>query len=372
MPAAAAPASRPCGWHPVDTPNPIMQGDNSLLAVDIVSWDDAWAVGSIFDGEHQPLAQHWDGRKWSVVPTPTPPESSGAAFLLDVDISGTSDGWAVGSYTTFDGTAVTTHGLVERWNGVDWTIQEFPDPLNMNVDLASVVALSPEDVWAAGASFDPSYETGRPFTAHFDGASWSVITVLDRAGWISDVTAVAGDDVWAVGAAGQNSSNSMPLVLHWDGSEWAMQRTPDVSEPALLSGITAVDGDDIWAAGWSEADAGRLAEPLVEHWDGRKWRVSETPHPSAYGVLSGISAASATDVWAVGFFIKDQREQVLVEHWDGQEWSVARADEPESAINAGLQDVSTLPDGRSWAVGLSYKPNGMRRTLAMRKDCPGL
>jgi hypothetical protein len=45
-------------------------------AVVATSANDAWAIGGTTG---QPLAEHWDGRAWTVVPTPSPgPQGSGA------------------------------------------------------------------------------------------------------------------------------------------------------------------------------------------------------------------------------------------------------------------------------------------------------
>src|SRR5438067_4164099 len=63
----------------------------------------------------------------------------------------------------------------------------------------------------------------------------------------------------------------------------------------VLGGIVAVSAWDIWAVGNGNgvSDAG---QPLVEHWNGTSWTIV----PSPRGDLWSVSALSARDIWAVG------------------------------------------------------------------------
>ncbi len=54
------------------------------------------------------------------------------------------------------------------------------------------------------------------------------------------VAAVSASDVWAVGAGG-------PFTEHWNGTSWSLVSTPD--EAGLLSGMTALSSGTVVAVG---------------------------------------------------------------------------------------------------------------------------
>jgi hypothetical protein len=70
-------------WSQVPTPA-VLHQDESLLAVSASSNSDAWAVGftkAVGAAGRFPLAIHWDGSRWAIVPTPT--LSGGAKSTLN-------------------------------------------------------------------------------------------------------------------------------------------------------------------------------------------------------------------------------------------------------------------------------------------------
>ena len=128
--------------------------------------------------------------------------------------------------------------------------------------------------------------------------------------WLSGVTALASNDVWAVGSS-NNYTNT--LVLHWDGSSWSVVSSPNSGEyghESSLANISAVSPTDIWAVGadaftiyTGEGDAVTTYLTLFEHWDGSTWSIvpgASTNGTSAVGRLFGVAAVSTGDVWAVG------------------------------------------------------------------------
>src|SRR5579864_5986490 len=63
-----------CGkWSGVPSPNS-SQYSNFLNGVAVISANDIWAVGNHdtgFDNITNTLTEHWNGQKWSVIPSPT-------------------------------------------------------------------------------------------------------------------------------------------------------------------------------------------------------------------------------------------------------------------------------------------------------------
>jgi hypothetical protein len=70
-----------------------------------------------------------------------------------------------------------------------------------------------------------------------------------------------------------------------------------------LFGVVAITANDAWTVGaMLNRISSRLEQPLIEHWDGRRWSVTPSPIPPADGdyYLDGVAADAPNDVWAVG------------------------------------------------------------------------
>jgi hypothetical protein len=130
-------------WTVVEAALPPVGEVSVLFEVSALSPTDAWAVGWYGDPfPSRPMVQHWDGMSWSLMQTPSYP---GGATLLGVEVIASDDAWAVGGFATLEGNArpITLH-----WDGSSWT--EFPAPNPDNVGLLTVTEVSPTQIWAAG------------------------------------------------------------------------------------------------------------------------------------------------------------------------------------------------------------------------------
>ena len=126
--------------------------------------------------------------------------------------------------------------------------------------------------------------------------------------------------------------------------------------------MTAVTSNDVWAVGFDRGQISSATETagrtLIEHWDGLKWRMVNSPSPeSANGnALWAVTAIRATDVWAVGSVdgVLDTLTSTtpLVAHWDGSAWTQVIA--PGSGQLLGL---AAEPAGAGLsATGATIKP----------------
>jgi hypothetical protein len=176
-----------------------------------------------------------------------------------------------------------------------------------------------------------------------------------RSNSFSAVAALSTNDVWAVGSYSNNLSVSKTLIEHWDGQQWAVVASPDPGrDNGILYGVATVSAHDVWAVGTSYTNNG-ANYTLIEHWDGKQWKV--VPSPNLQGgqgnELDAIAAVSAHDVWAVGkFYVGDFREQPLIEHWNGANWSIVPAPNP-GQLGSELHGVTALSANDIWAVGIS-------------------
>ena len=127
-------------------------GQETLAGVSAASSKDVWAAGSyaptVF-AELQTLAIHWDGKQWSKVTTPDVDQFFNR--LLGVVVVKSNDVWAVGYAYTPDG--LNFHTLTEHWNGSRWSIVPSPNITREGSSanqLDGVTVSGPTTLWAAG------------------------------------------------------------------------------------------------------------------------------------------------------------------------------------------------------------------------------
>ena len=202
-------------WTRVQSPNAGQPANGDLSGVAVVAADDVWAVGGYGQGAPgRTLIEHWDGTTWTVVPSPNkgpfPNSLSGVTAIAPDDV------WAVGTWFTkaFDDRTLTLH-----WDGTSWHRVSSPNagPTSAANDLVSVSANATDDVWAVGS------RGLHTLTMHWDGTSWSIVPSPTPGGLadLAAVVAVGPDDVWAAGGSVDRQVNAgRTLVEHWDGMGW--------------------------------------------------------------------------------------------------------------------------------------------------------
>jgi hypothetical protein len=181
---------------------------------------------------------------------------------------------------------------------------------------------------------------------------------------LKSVTASSATDAWAVGYYADQDGNHFTLALHWDGTTWSLVHTP--SPTGLddeLWGVTAVSATDVWAVGRAEPNT------LIVHWDGSKWSRVRGPSPGTFNdVLTGLSARSATDIWAAGFYAPPGAApyKTLVAHWDGSAWSQVASPTPGGV--GFLYGVSARSASDAWAVGEHSNRSDVHHTVTLHWD----
>jgi hypothetical protein len=262
------------------------------------------------------LIKHWDGHSWTRVPSPNGHQSENE--LLQVSAASAHDIWAVG--WTGDLYTGIYLPLVVHFDGTRWTRVPFPKPppcCDYRFWNASVSAESATSVWIYGTSEDANGVIS-VLTAHWDGTQWSVMLVPNRQGFsATGGTAISSSDAWAVGWFGAQRGRR-GFALHWDGASWSKVAIPDPGSGAeTLSGVSAISTDNVWAIGHTGVDtigaigyhevASEPEHTLALHWNGTSWAVIPTPTVGYGAELAGFSAVSPTDAWAVGEFNTTKR-----------------------------------------------------------------
>lgn len=162
------------GWRRVHTPNSTSLAWSEVTALHVVGPSDVWAVGfsnSSDQRTHRTLVEHWDGSRWSLVPSPHAVGRPGS-LLWGIDGTASNDLWAVGDSELHDA-LLTSYTLVEHWDGTRWTILHSPNVHRSTGNVfSSVVAFAPDDAFAFG-DYAPNNGLQRTLLEHWDGASWS-------------------------------------------------------------------------------------------------------------------------------------------------------------------------------------------------------
>jgi len=126
-------------WTVQPTPEPPSGHESTLTGVSCPSAHACTAVGD-YDTRTADLtlAERWNGRKWVVQPTPNPSGFTGSE-LAKVSCPSATDCTAAGDYDNRSETDLT---LAEHWNGTRWTVQPTPNPSSSNDGLAILFGVS--------------------------------------------------------------------------------------------------------------------------------------------------------------------------------------------------------------------------------------
>ena len=321
-------------WKRVQSP---AQGGTllpELFGVTVVKPADVWAVGVKYvAGNASAVSLHWDGKHWSTVDTPNPPESTHQLAAADVDPAGRV--WAVGS---LERQAYALSRVRDKWQVS--SVEQVGTASNQLLGLSAVAS---DDIWAVGVvgGLDPT-----ALTLHYDGASWTQVAAPSppEGAQLSDVVAIGAADVWAVGQTNPNEFGD-GLALHWNGDVWTSVEVPQPGGGLDddLHAIDAVAPDDIWAVGTYDISSPKTT---ILHWNGARWSRASTSLCNPYGGLSGLTMLSATDGWAVG--------NASICHWDGKKWQLVESPQPRPTyheVNYDLVDASGAAPNDVWAVG---------------------
>ena len=338
---------------------------NELHGISALSENDLWAVGVSYNTERTlsaSLIEHWNGAQWSVVPSPNP--STTLNILYGVAAVAPNDVWAVGFAATSSSGVVIMH-----WNGTAWTVVPNPPAGIFMSNLMALTVISAKDIWAVGSGRIGDEDA--TLTLHWNGSAWSFVSSPNVTPEVDNtlfgVTAVATNDVWAVGTQQPTSlTDPHTLILHWNGAAWSIVPSPNDGGNNVgnhLLAAAAVSANDVWAVGFSEFGT------LSEHWNGSAWSVVPTPEIANTEplFLPSVVALSSNNVWSVGESFQSRRSlsRTLTEQWNGTQWTVVKSPNVGSDHNE-LFAIDATPGGTLWAVGTVYH-FPQQRTLIERK-----
>jgi photosystem II stability/assembly factor-like uncharacterized protein len=359
----------------------------SISGLSAISSNNIWALGYASEKGQQPI-YHWDGANWSTISIPNP-QGSRSAYLEDIEAVANDSVWLVGytipqNYTPDTITEdagpkdLSKKPWVLQWNGAEWLIQSIPNLENGY--LKAVSAPSANDTWILGfvakhrMTGGYNEEIYAPVAAHWDGHSWTDLTVPDLRDTSIfdeepyDIEAVSPTDIWVL---------SSKAILHWDGKTWTttFDEYTGPYSGSVIEDMVAISATEAWAVGTyyyevtSEQSHYVGNDTLTMHWDGKFWNTVPSPNAHSQNGLHSVAAISSDDVWAVGDAGFDKN---LVIHWDGKEWSIVPGPEPMSEQHlrlvaaAGPNQISTA----GWARANEDSPQYPLIASFTRAACP--
>lgn len=268
---------------------------------------DIWLATVNADGKGV-VVEHWNGARFSPVRLPLPAGTKGA--LIDsVSAVSPTNAWAVGYSAPTSGPAVT---LAEHWNGRAWSVVPSADPATQGTqvlgseDLLYAVSARPGEAWAVGNFFNAALDGQSTLTERWNGKAWTWVKSPNVAPFnqLDAVSADSPSDAWAVGYDGGLAN--VALVEHWNGTAWKLVPFPNPGRDgkdrpsAELSGVSALSPDDVWVCGLYPVPGGQL-RTLLAHWNGTSWQQIATPASvKLTNLLNAISAPAPGDIWSVG------------------------------------------------------------------------
>ena len=250
-----------------------------------------------------------------------------------------------------------------------------------------LAAISPSDVWAVGAYGQTNAGPDQTLALQWNGTSWSQVTTPNIGVGNDDLWGVATvpgatvdiGNVWAVGDYTDVNQIEHPqaLVSATPGANgpWTVYQPANISGGNnILFGVTAITATNVWAVGnyrQSNGDPNAVppippspAQTLIGHWTGTTFTTA--PGPQTTGTSSdrliGVAGSGASDVWAVGRTTDNGVDNTLILHYDGTNWFASPSINPSATSNT-LYSVTALSPTLAYAVGDYKDVNGRSHTL---------
>ncbi|MEU1146814.1 hypothetical protein ACFYO9_30160 [Streptomyces sp. NPDC005863] len=253
---------------------------------------------------------------WSALPVPA---AAPPVTVSDLAARDPAEAWATGYEHTADGLLP----MLYRWNGTAWS-RDTTFPGAGEPGWLGRVQFVGDQMWVLH-----NHAGEGEILRRSAGGVWSTVP-LPRTLWTyQDFAAVPGA-AWVVG-----EDDTGLKVLHYDGSGWTTQSTPD--GVLYLMGITARTATDAWA--WADTDTGTA----ILRWDGTAWRDAKVPLPSNSNVHT-ILLEPAGRATIGGSQYVDGAARTYLMTWDGRAWRTSYPPLGDTYTEAMVRG----PDGALW------------------------
>jgi hypothetical protein len=307
-------------WTVQSIPKPTGAEESYLQGISCTSSTACTATGGYYNSEGKlvSLAESWNGTEWKVQTVPSP-SGAKSSVLHVVSCKSSTECTAVGRYENSEGVYLA---LAERWNGTEWKVQTVPNPTGTKESLFKGVSCASSTACTADGWYVNSSGSTVTLAESWNGTEWKVQTTPNETGATSSkLSGVACTSSTACEANGwyvNSEGHEWALAESWNGTEWKVQTVPKPTEAvdSILGGVSCFSSTDCTESGTYETSSTSDAT-LAEHWNGTEWKVQPTPNvteefeglkatqPSA---LEGISCPTATVCITTGIYQNDSGE----------------------------------------------------------------
>jgi hypothetical protein len=295
------------------------------------------------------VVQQWDGGTWQAL-TPPPGFVNLTSGSVNVSAAGTSSAGNTWLFAEKSQKALTEYAL--KWNGSSWSVFKLS---SANTVLGTAV-FGPKNAWEFGAKpgSGANLGFGPAWVLHYDGSTWSPVTVPATPVWASSVSAT---DIWALGpsAATVNKPTQVIVAMHWNGSSWRSlalpKLTPVGGQPCVPDGIAALSADQVWVEETVAVNPGSGTAPLgvtLLHWNGTAWAVAARDLKHSYS--PGLTPDGHGGFWLTSNSLSQPVTDIV--HDTSGRWTRQPAPaEPGTTGEAG--DLTLIPGTTSvWGTGV--------------------
>jgi hypothetical protein len=322
-------------WQTIAVKLPAGATGGALGRISCVSATHCVAVG-FFDkgaGNQFALADSWNGRSW----TPSQPPAPGgeSTSLSGVSCKSVTACVAVGTYTKTTSTGPLGAPLAETWNGRKWTEARPPVPAGSDISgLDSVSCTSAASCIATGILITT---VSAALIESWNGRSWSRVKSAalpaTTLGELITVSCPAAKSCDAVGYA-SSSKGLGSLAETWNGKAWTLTTVhwPKGTSNELLSGVSCVAGHRCVAVGVIDSNlnaSSNTGKAGAATWNGRAWTATSVPAPAKgkASLLRDVTCLSAANCVAVGQTgpSGSTNGTGLSAFWNGKSWRLVVA-----------------------------------------------
>ncbi|HEU5063333.1 MAG TPA: RHS repeat-associated core domain-containing protein [Solirubrobacterales bacterium] len=258
-------------------------------------------------GEWKAHAERWNGSSWSPQALPAPAGETRLPELTGVSCASGTACTAVGTVESRPpGSTYRKVTLAARWNGSSWSLDSTPTPTGAtSSSLEAVSCFSSSSCMAIGTYNDGS--GAKPFSERLEGVTWSV------------------------------AATATPADAKWPPRLRSVSCTTATSCLAVGHYVSAVKGEGIFQEPAEE-------KTLVERWDGSQWAVQSSPNPAEedFSALAGVSCSSQTVCTAVGKSRPASAEEDMVTL--GMRWYETDVESPDTSITGGPEGLVAIAD----------------------------
>jgi hypothetical protein len=322
-------------WQTIAVKLPAGATGGALGRISCVSATHCVAVG-FFDkgaGNQFALAETLNGSSW----TPSQPPAPGGenTALSGVSCKSPTDCVAVGAYTKNTSSGPTGAPLAETWNGRKWTEARPPAPGAVISGLDSVACTSAASCVATGIILTNTVSA--VLIESWNGKAWSRMKAAalpaTTLGELTTVSCAVAKSCVAVGYA-SSPKGLGSLAQTWNGKAWALTtvRWPKGTSNEMLSGVSCAAGGRCVAVGTIDSNlksASNTGKAAAATWNGNAWTVTSVPAPAKgkASLLKDVTCMSASNCVAVGQAgpSGSTNGTGLSAFWNGKSWRLVAA-----------------------------------------------